>query len=155
MTQEEKQLLLQDLCARLPYGVKATTTSNGWRDVYVVSGYNDNRIYLDCPVYDEGDEEWLIESIKPYLRPMSSMTEEEKWELVDLCLFYECYCDTDAYSHYGIEIISQYCVDDRLIPENMVSCQAIDWLNSHHFDYRGLIPKGLALPSPEGMYIIK
>ena len=65
MTQEEKLLLLQDLCARLPYGVKATTTANGWRDVYVVSGYNDDRIYLDCPVYDEGDDEWLVESIKP------------------------------------------------------------------------------------------
>ena len=80
MTQEEKQLLLQDICARLPYGVKATTTSNGWRDVYVVSGYNDDRIYLDCPVYDEGDDEWLVESVRPYLRPMSSMTEEEKEE---------------------------------------------------------------------------
>ena len=129
MNKEDKSILLQDLCARLLYGVKATTTSNGWRDVYIVSGYNDNRIYLDCPVYDEGDDEWLIESVKLYLRPMSSMTEEEKEKYHKLC---------DSY--YGIYFDT---VD------------SIDWLNSHHFDYRGLIPKGLALEALEGMYNIK
>lgn len=127
MTQEEKQLLLQDICARLPYGVKATTTSNGWRDVYVVSGYNDDRIYMDCPVYDEGDDEWLIESVKPYLRSMESMTKEEKEEYNII---------VDALFDTGISYLN-------------------DWLNSHHFDYRGLIPKGLAIEAPEGMYDIK
>lgn len=127
MTQEEKQLLLQDICARLPYGVKATTTANGWRDVYVVSGYNDDRIYLDCPVYDEGDDEWLVESVKPYLRPMSSMTEEEKEEYNII---------VDALFDTGISYLN-------------------DWLNSHHFDYRGLIPKGLAIEATEGMYNTK
>ena len=127
MTQEEKQLLLQDICARLPYGVKATTTANGWRDVYVVSGYNDDRIYMDCPVYDEGDDEWLVESVKPYLRPMSSMTKEEKEEYNII---------VDALFDTGISYLN-------------------DWLNSHHFDYRGLIPKGLAIEAPEGMYNTK
>ena len=127
MTQEEKQLLLQDICARLPYGVKATTTSNGWRDVYVVSGYNDDRIYMDCSVYDEGDDEWLIESVKPYLRSMESMTKEEKEEYNII---------VDALFDTGISYLN-------------------DWLNSHHFDYRGLIPKGLAIEAPEGMYDIK
>lgn len=127
MTQEEKQLLLQDICARLPYGVKATTTANGWRDVYVVSGYNNDRIYLDCPVYDEGDDEWLIESVKPYLRSMESMTKEEKEEYNIII---------DALFDTGISYLN-------------------DWLNSHHFDYRGLIPKSLALPAPEGMYNTK
>ena len=127
MTQEEKQLLLQDICARLPYGVKATTTSNGWRDVYVVLGYNDDRIYMDCPVYDEGDDEWLIESVKPYLRSMESMTKEEKEEYNII---------VDALFDTGISYLN-------------------DWLNSHHFDYRGLIPKGLAIEAPEGMYNTK
>lgn len=127
MTQEEKQLLLQDICARLSYGVKATTTSNGWRDVYTVTGYNDDRIYLDCPVYDEGDDEWLIESVKPYLRSMESMTKEEKEEYNII---------VDALFDTGISYLN-------------------DWLNSHHFDYRGLIPKGLAIEAPEGMYDIK
>ena len=114
MTQEEKSLLLKDLCSRLPYGVKATTTSNGWRDVYIVSGCNDDRIYLDCPVYDEGDDEWLIESVKPYLRPMSSMTEEEYAEYVRLV--------HEGYAH-----------------------NTVDYLNSIHVDYRGLIEKVLLL----------
>ena len=124
MTQKNKQLLLKDLCARLPYGVKATTTSNGWSDVYIVSGCNDDRIYLDCPVYDEGDDEWLIESVKPYLRPMSSMTEDE------------------VKKYDGI--LSNYDVNNLFL--------ALGFLNSIHIDYNGLIPKGLALEAPEGMY---
>lgn len=32
------------------------------------------------------------------------------------------------------------------------SQQVIDWLLAHHFDYRGLIPMGLALEATEGMY---
>ena len=127
MEKEYKEILLRDICARLPYGVKATTTANGWRDVYVVSGYNDDRIYLDCPVYDEGDDEWLVESVKPYLRPMSSMTKEEKEEYNII---------VDALFDTGISYLN-------------------DWLNSHHFDYRGLIPKGLAIEAPEGMYNTK
>ena len=129
MTKEEKQLSLQDLCARLPYGVKATTTANGWRDVYVVSGYNDDRIYLDCPVYDEGDDEWLVESVRPYLRPMSSMTEEEKKT-------YEMFFNEDGLLNTSIDTY-------------------LDWLLENHFDYRGLIPKGLAIEATEDMYDIK
>ena len=132
MTQEDKSLLLQDLSARLPYGVKATTTSNGWRDVYIVSGCNDNRIYLDCPVYDEGDDEWLIESVKLYLRPMSSMTEEEINEFIQI---------SDNVLRIGER--KSTCI---------LSIEQIDWLLAHHFDYRGLIEKGLALEAPSEMY---
>ena len=67
-----------------------------------------------------------LSEVKPYLRPMSSMTEEEKAE-------YHSLCD----SYYGIYFDT---VD------------SIDWLNAHHFDYRGLIEKGLAIEAPEGMY---
>ena len=120
MTQEEKQLLLQDLCARLPYGVKCTTKSL-WNGIYTIVGYKNNRFFLDCPIYDEGDDEWMIESIVPYLRPMSFMTEEEK-------------IDYQAFFNYdGIEYPEEY----------------IDWLNVHHFDYRGLIEKGLAIEVTE------
>ena len=132
MTQEEKSLLLKDLCSRLPYGVKATTTSNGWRDVYIVSGCNDDRIYLDCPVYDEGDDEWLIESVKLYLRPMSSMTEEEINEFIQI---------SDNVLRIGER--KSTCI---------LSIEQIDWLLAHHFDYRGLIEKGLALEAPSEMY---
>ena len=125
MTQEGKQILLKDLCSRLPYGVKATTTSIGWNDTYTITGYANDRIYLDCPVYDEGDEEWLVESIRPYLRPLSSMTEEEK---------NECFGRT------------------MTIDTVKTSQQVIDWLVRHHFDFRGLIPMKLALEAPADMY---
>ena len=129
MAKEEKQLLIQDISARLSYGVKATTTSNGWNGVYTITGYANNRIYLDCPVYDEGDDEWLVEFVKPYLRPLSSMTEEEKED-------YNSKFEGRDFSweiYYG----------------------STDWLNAHHFDYRGLIEKGLALKATEGMYNMK
>ena len=151
MTQEDKDLLLKDLCARLPYGVKATTTSNGWRDVYIVSGCNGDRIYLDCPVYDEGDDEWLIESVKPYLRPMSSMNEEELKELKTLC---SIYIPTDSptvgFEDYGILIFTHHLTNNTY--SFKLNIDSIDWLNANHFDYRGLIEKGLALEAPEGMY---
>lgn len=67
---------------------------------------------------------------KPYLRPMSSMTTKEKEEY-DSCRKHLC----DEYN--------RYCFD---------SVESIDWLNAHHFDYRGLIDKGIALEAPEGMY---
>ena len=129
MTQEEKELLLKDLCARLSYGVKCTTKSTCWNGIYEIIGYKDERIYLDCPQYDEGDDEWLIENIKPYLRPKSSMSKEEKKFLNNILEY-------------------QYCSDDSCM------CEASDYLNSIHVDYRGLIPMGLALPAPEGMYKI-
>ena len=130
MKQEDKDLLLHDLCARLPYGVKATTTANGWNGIYTITGYANDRIYLDCPVYDKGDDEWLVESVKPYLRPLSSTTEEERDE----------YTET-------FDITSPE-VDDY----DIFQVRMVDWLHKHHFDVRGLIEKGLALEAPEGMY---
>ena len=105
MTQEDKKLLLIDLCARLPYGV--ICKSNSYRNIL----FNSSHISLI-----ESEE------IKPYLRPMSSMTEEEENE------------------YYNIEF------------GFIIHSDRVDWLNSHHFDYRGLIPKGAALEAPEGMY---
>ena len=109
MTQEEKKnLLLRDLCARLPYGVKIYYRTAGWED---------KNNTLTPQVIDN----FLIRSdvvIKPYLRPMSSMTEEEKMKL-SLSQIY-------AFTHYN-EIAK------------------IDWLNKHHFDYRGLIDRGFAI----------
>jgi hypothetical protein len=125
MTQEEKQLLLRDLYARLPYGIKILHT--GWDydsdtdfdTVETLIGIDDRFIYA---VWDKtGDREKHCLSVsnwKPYLRPMSSMTEEERKEYWDI---------TSVSNH----------------------CAAIDWLNAHHFDYRGLIPKGLAIEVTE------
>lgn len=145
MTQEEKQLLLQDLCARLTYGIKCTTKLTGYNDVYVVQGVYEDNVFIDCPVYEEGDDEWMIESIIPFLRPMSSMTEEEKktlWEELDK--------DTEIlWENIDTQIINVY--KGRCYRGNPVYHE-IDFLNKNHFDWRGLIPMGLALEAPEGMY---
>ena len=131
MIQKDKNLLLIDLSARLPYGVKCTTKANGWKAIYSICGCLDKKIFLDCPKEVEGDDEWLVQNIVPYLRPMSSMTKEEENEYINVDnRSYSC---PMAYAHIP--------ASDR-----------IDWINAHHLDYRGLIGKGLALEAPEGMY---
>ena len=163
MTQEEKTLLIQDLCSRLPYGVK---------------------IRIEYPFYEEKDmhpEDFdgldlrrgviantsvRIEEIKPYLRPMSSMTEEEMGEYAKFKLSN----DNDVYEFtdfrttgkgfinvhtscknggngYTFQINNRTMLYDDVI--------GIDWLNKKHFDYRDLIEKGLALKAPGGMYNFK
>lgn len=134
MTQEEKQLLLKDLCARLPYGVKCRfeTTVDTYRTIEL-SREGTNGLLVD---FDELYCYWFNEGfIIPYLRPMSSMTEEEKEE------FQAFHC-IDGWHPYFYQ---QMCNIPNL--ENM-----FNWLNAHHFDYRGLIPMGLALEATEGTY---
>ena len=137
MTQENKELLLKDLTTRLPYGVKCTTKSS-WNGIYTIEGYKDDKFFLDCPVYDEGDDEWMIESVVPYLRPMSSMTEEEKED-------YRKVCELDT------KILSKHPMDETPFPA-LYNSQ--DWLNKNMFDYRGLIEMGLAIEAPKNMYKI-
>ena len=123
MTQEEKQLLLTDLCARLPYGVKIQT----WYDEIITSDLNTFPYSTE-----EMDKEGMwdqLDNFKPYLRPMSSMTNDERKEYVAKC---------------NKVLLMRYNVSNHY--------PLVDWLLSHHFDYRGLIEKGLALEAPEGMY---
>ena len=139
MNKEDKLLFLIDICSKLPYGLKATTKSGGWPDVYNVEGYKNDRIYLDYPIYDEGDDEWLVESVVPYLRPMSSMTAAEEYE------YHQC---------KNIDYL-EFCKmehTEMLKTTTLCFSRAINWLNAHHFDYYGLIEKGFALVAPEGMY---
>lgn len=117
MTQEDKELLLRDLCARLPYGVICTDNLHGDSRVFYID-IEDEKVY-----YTDFDEYGLIENCKPYLRPMSSMTEEE--------------------------LIEYSKVSNK---EDSGMWDDLDWLNAHHFDYRGLIEKCLVLEAPEGMY---
>ena len=136
MTQEHKELLLKDLCARLPYGVKAYIKNwskldrKYYEGVYTVESIDTslNTIFADSersPVevivgYDDYE-------IKPYLFPLSSMTEEQ-WE--DCKKFRMI-----GWAHGGI--------NGTFINAGLI----VDWLNAHHFDYRGLIEKGLAIDS--------
>lgn len=134
MTQEDKQLLLKDLCARLPYKTRV-------RYIYAfagavgISGYSDEGILSydklqDFSLPNVGYEKRRVDNILPYLRPMSSMTEEEK-------------SDFHNFKYWILQGDVEHCTINMM-----------DWLNANHFDYRGLIEKGLALEAPEGMYKI-
>ena len=120
MTQEEKQLLLKDLCARLPYGVRVKSRR---RKSVTLSLYVMTDFHLGC-------------SIKPYLRPMSSMTEEERLELSMLTN------DGFKFYLYTNEPIIMCSGKDY---NYLNGLSILDWLNEHHFDFRGLIKKGLAI----------
>ena len=147
MTQEEKQLLLKDLCGRLPYEVNVHYQIDEETDIHKlhVSGDTVLKNYFDGTFILDGYKVY-ISQIKPYLRSMSSMTEEEIDEFKSLFPFPngDMFVDNSGITVYEIngETYLSY-----LMLENV-----IDWLNSHHFDYRGLIEKGLALEAPEGMY---
>ena len=112
MTKENKELLLKDLCARLPYGV--------------IVQYKGHNTIIKNKFLTGSDLDCNMEYYKPYLRPMSSMTEEEKEEYKKL----------------------QHCFNDTMLTISLLN----NWLNEHHFDYNGLIDKVLALEAPDGMY---
>lgn len=124
MTQNEKDLLLKDLCCRLPYGVKVKISS-------MESPLTFLSINTNGETWVKGDKGYPFEidweNCKPCLFPLSSMTEEQEKELEEI--------DPEFYS---------------LIRENGDICismdaRGYDWLNKNNFDYRGLIPKGLAV----------
>ena len=115
MTQEEKELLIKDLCARLPYGVKINENTQG---DFTVIGLTMERVFTTCET--EGcHNDFPVECVKPYLFPLSSMTEEQEKEYNDL----NCY-ELGCFPH---------------------SEEALDYLTKNHFDYRYLIEKGLAI----------
>ena len=141
MTQEHKELLLKDLCARLPYGVKFMCNKN----IYTTKG-------LDLIVTDEGDWEYAvtakdtapieIDFIKPYLFPLSSMTEEQEKEIQEITGNPDYACiirKTD-----GLELWLNFIDTDPTISLDAIF-EVQDYLNKNHFDYRGLIEKGLAI----------
>ena len=111
------------------------------------AGLNNGKlIEIDVPkelVRFDADYYWdaYIDDVKPYLRPMSSMTEEEKREYFSF-IGGERPFDSD---------FSAYPIEYKFVYEHDINSY-IDWLNAHHFDYRNLIRKGLALEAPEGMY---
>ena len=138
MTQEEKDLLLRDLLPRLQYGVKIQT----WYGEIITSDLN------TFPIgYDEIDIEQLA-GMKPYLRPLSNMTDEEKKELS------KKYVWNIWSGQIQIRYHSQGCWDDETECPTEEYIILFDWLNKHHFDYRGLIEKGLAFEAPKDMYIL-
>ena len=135
MTQEEKQLLLKDLCARLPYRVKINL--NNGNEIWTLNGIFEGEhtgmmLILEQQFSSKNitpkTSNWSLSLCKPYFRPMSSMTEEEKVQL-------------SQYACIGEDLNGEF-IDEV----QRKDCAAyIDWLNKNHFDYRGLIEKGLAI----------
>ena len=126
MTQENKELLLKDLCARLPYNVKCCIY-NFYRDEY-----EDETITIHN--LSELIDTFSISEIKPYLFPMSSMTEEQREEL------------KREYCNIACDNIKKMFAnpDESHLYSSKSSSFEIDYFNKHHIDYRGLIPMGLA-----------
>ena len=128
MTQEDKELLLTDLCARLPHKTYVKTT----RGIGYIYAINTSQL-IELSVANNSEywsEVFNIDEIKPYLRPMSSMTLEE----------------LEEYRRFGDYIRDAEC------KIHIANYEQIHWLNAHYFDYRGLIEKGLAIEAPDGMY---
>lgn len=128
MTQDDKQLLWVDLCARLPYGVKCQFED----DVRVIDG--ESSPFYDYTLSAHNLELFIRHNnfyIKPYLRPMSSMTTEEQKEFVKF------HCVN----------ICPIVITEKLTISN--EAEMFDWLNKKMFDFRGLIPKGLAISTEE------
>ena len=119
MTQEDKALLLKDLCARLPYNVicQVEFKENGKYNskVMLLSG-----IFTDEAYFTTKGGSIYSNEYKPYLFPMSSMTEEQKQEY-------------------------QHITERRMCDSSYSISDSIDWLNAHHFDYRNLIQMNLAI----------
>lgn len=133
MTTEEKQLLLEDLCSRLLYGMKCRFLSIDGSEFHNVTAigikYLEFKNIYELNVKDENGFPYScdIEYIKPYLRPMSSMSVEERRE-------YE-----KTFEMFDLLYLKTW--------------KTYDWLNKHFFDYRGLITMGLAIEAPEGMFV--
>lgn len=142
MLAEQLGFIRKELCARLPYDLKCYVPTND--KVMTLTGRRLNYFCFhdDAKGLDYRDEYEVVidpwnsnDVIKPYLRPLSSMSENEKKEID----FYRQEHD------YGSNCVD-YLIYEHDLPE------FVDYLLEHHFDYRGMIGKGLALEAPAGMY---
>lgn len=141
MKEEDRKLLLKDLSARLPYFTKVQIKN----EIVILDSICDDDGYYFNFIGD--DREGVnIENIKPYLFPLSSMNEEQFNEL-------KSYVNL-KYEHNTLELVEwdnnyktlEFWLEE--IPSYHV-IKVFDWLNKNHFDYRGLIPMGLANDATE------
>ena len=137
MTKEEKELLLKDLCARLPYAVKLGFYASATKQTYVCTllGLEPEEEEPIIAKTENGSFYMLAGNVKPYLFPMSSMTDKELIEFFQIRGMNLNTYELRTFRRRDIAIASTLSSYSR----------NIDWLNAHHFDYRGLIEKGLAI----------
>jgi hypothetical protein len=125
MTQEQKELLLKDLCGRLPYGIRVEYKGKTHSSIYDVLGFARDRLTI-CLPFMSHTEQPLVEDVKPYLFPLSTMTEEQKKEF-DQLLELELKAINDEINH------------------TQSTAFEVDFYHKHHLDWRELIPMGLAI----------
>ena len=131
LSNEDKELLFQELSSRLPYGVKFGTTDI--KGIWTLSGILGNNVFPNCNA---------IEVTRPYLRSLSDFTEEEKNEFDDL--WEQEWGEAPDAADIDYSEHSEYSENaERLLIK--ASYKVIEWLCVHHIDYRGLIEKGLAI----------
>ena len=136
MKQEDKDLLLRDLCARLPYKIRCS-----YYDICLSEHCNGEIYGIENKEYIIVDGKCIaIEFIKPYLFPLSSMTKEQKEELKSLGWNFD---------NFEIHNVSECLGTYREYVAHSDCFELIDWFNKNHFDYRGLIPIGLAIDATE------
>ena len=135
MTQGDKKMLIRYLCMAVPYGLQVKTDEDN--EPYTLLSVHPNKDIALIGIDIDGvyaTSKVKIDTIKPYLRPLSSMTKEEENELYKQIYKAKPYSDGKSYNIY--EVIGW----------------DINYLNAHYFDYFGLIEKSLAIAAPEGMY---
>ena len=130
-TKDEIKLLEKAICGYLPYKVKAVKNNV----IHTITAVNTR--YDFCELDEDINEQ--VEDIKLFLRPMSSMTDDEQKTFNDEY----CVINEDAWMERGLV---------GYINQSKIMAEGIDWLNSHRFDYHGLIEKNFALEAPIGMY---
>ena len=125
MTQENKEILLKYLCMALPYGVKCHFKYGSAEDDITLSCIDNNVARFEYGWYGRFHVSIDADYVKPYLRPMSSMTDEEIKEFTSI--------------HENVFVVG------KNIYTAILDIDSINWLLKHHFDFMGLIPKGLAI----------
>ena len=150
MKKEDKELLLQDLSMRLPYGVKCQA-HNG--TLICVNANNGIAVVQT----DRGVRQVLIVNLKPYLRPLSSMTDEEKKDLLNYVVskdskYFEV-CSDGSITDMSPDVQDFKSFELKWINFHPnTTSRNIGWLLKNHFDFCDFIPKGLALEAPKDMY---
>ncbi len=138
MTQEEKQLLLKDICARLSYGTEISLT-DGTSGMITSIKIVPHGTFVTVYFNRDSVEDVSLEDIKPYLRSLSNMTEKERGQ----------YMDFIEWSYNDYDGTTTTCIDKERLHEYL------NFIYSHHLDDNNLIEKGLALEATKGMYKTK
>ena len=161
MTEQEKELLEKDICARLPYGLKVDFYSRATNEhvVCTLLGIEPDNEKPVVAKTDNGSFRFTQDHVKPYLRSLSSMTEDEARFILGKIVgdreILSVDIGRDEITANVDDGVSSYEKVWVFYDEIVRSLDLLDYLNARHFDYRGLIGKGLAIEAPEGMYNTK